>query len=279
MRIVFFGAGRYVVPTLEMLKDNYDLALVVTTELGEMQAVPFFCKLYKKDFITVSKASDLISNFQLEGSNADLGVVANFGVMIPQNILDLFPLGVLNIHPSLLPKYRGPTPGQTAILNNEKETGVTIMKVDKAMDHGPILAQEKTFILPTDTAESLYNKLFKQGSSMLGNILTKYEQGGVLLREQNHDEATFTQMLKREDGFINPQNPPQKEELERIARAYYPWPGAWTTAKLVPQGPDKVIKFLPEGKIQVEGGKEMPYKDFANGYPLGKQLLSDFHLL
>lgn len=277
MKVIFFGSSRYIIPVLEGLHTNFDLPLVITTEQGSMEPVPFFCKVHKIDFLSVRKSADLTSSFEIESLGADVGVVADFGIIIPKKILDMFPMGVLNIHPSLLPKYRGPTPVQNAILNSETETGVTIIKLDKYMDHGPVVAQVKEEIKSTDTAKSLYERLFRIGASLLQKTLSKFQDQKIVFIPQNHEHATFTQTLKRDDGFIDFKNFfSGKEFIDRIIRAYYPWPGVWTQVSLNYKEKEKIVKLLPDKKIQVEGGKEMSYKDFINGYPNADQSLMAF---
>ena len=242
-----------------------------------MDPIPFYCKTQKINYIQVSKSADLISNYDLETIMPELGVVADFGIIIPQQILRTFPMGIINIHPSLLPKYRGPSPVQNAILNGETKTGVTIIKLDKYMDHGPVMAQIEEEIRPGDTSQTLYERLFKIGAALLQKTLIRYERSQVLFVPQNHENATFTKILTRDDGYIEFKNFfSGREFFDRIVRAYYPWPGVWTRTNLSDKKNDpKIIKFLPENKIQVEGKVEMSYKDFINGYPdADKDLIS-----
>jgi methionyl-tRNA formyltransferase len=203
-------------------------------------------------------------------------VLASFGIIIPKEVLEMFSLGIINVHPSLLPQYRGPTPGQTAILNGDKVTGVSIMKLDEEIDHGPILVQEKTEIEPPDTSASLYKRLFEQGAKILGEALPKYITGKLKLKDQDHSKATFTDHLIRDSGFVDINKPPSKETLKRMIRAFYPWPGVWVKTKL--NGQEKIIKLLPEGKIKVEGKNVMSLRDFANGYPEGGLVLEKLSL-
>jgi len=278
MRVVFFGSSRYVVPVLETLYNNFDLPLVVTTEQGSMDPVLFYCKAKKIEYLTVRKSADLLSSYQISQAMASVGVVADFGLILPKQTLDSFPLGVLNIHPSLLPLYRGPSPVQSAILNGERQTGVSIIKLDKYMDHGPILGQIKEEVKTNDTSKSLYERLFKLGGELLAKVLIKYENSPANLIPQNHQEATFTKLLTREDGFIDfTQFFTGKDFFERMIRAYYPWPGVWTRVNLTEKKDDlKLLKFLPNKTVQVEGGREMQYKDFINGYPKANPTLIDF---
>lgn len=278
MKIVFFGSSRYVVPIVEMLHNNFDLALVVTTEQNSMDPIPFYCKAKKIPFISMRKAADLISSYEIESSMAQLAIVADFGIIIPPKVLGFFDMGVINIHPSLLPKYRGPTPAQNAILNGETETGVTIIKLDKYMDHGPVIAQVAEEIKPSDTAKSLYERLFKLSMPLLQKVVVNFENSKVRLVPQNHEHATFTKALTKEDGYIDFMNFfSSKDFFERMVRAYNPWPGAWTKINVTENEKDvRIVKFLPDKRIQVEGGREMDYKDFINGYSSANKKLLEF---
>lgn len=276
MKIVFFGSSRYVVPVVEMLHNFYSLPLVVTTEQGSQDPIPFFCKTKKINCIKVRKSADLISSYEIESVNAQLGVVADFGLIIPPSVINFFEFGIINIHPSILPKYRGPSPVQNAILNGDTKTGVSIILLDKYMDHGPILVQKEEEIKPDDTSKSLYTRLFKIGTKFLKDSIQKLETQKASPKEQDHESATFTKQLSRDDGFIDLKTISSKEFFDRIIRAYYPWPGVWTRLRLSYDGQAKVIKFLPFKKIQVEGGLEMGYIDFINGYPNADKNLIEF---
>lgn len=269
MKVIFLGSSRYVIPVLETIYNNFELTLVVTTEQSKIQAIPFFCTTKKIDCLSVLKPADLTVSYRIEKAAADLGVVADFGLIIPKKTLDIFPLGLINIHPSLLPKYRGPTPVQNAILNGDDETGVSIIKLDKYVDHGPIISQVTEKIMPDDTAKSLYERLFEKGASLLLETLTDYAASKISETPQDHSGATFTKPLTRDDGFIDFDNISfGRDFFERMVRAYYPWPGVWTKVSLSGKKEElRVVKFLPNNKIQAEGGREMSYVDFINGYP------------
>lgn len=272
MKIIFFGSSSYVLPIIEVLRKNFDLKLVITTEKNPTDAVPVFCQQKKIEFLSVSNLANQIINNKLSIINAKLAILADFGLIIPQSILNIFPMGIINVHPSLLPKYRGPTPVQTAILNGEKITGVSIIKLDEEIDHGPILAQEKEEILDTDTSEILYKRLFTKGANLLPKILTSYLNGSLIPTTQNHAKATLTKSLTRQSGYVEISDKEQEiSRIKRKIRAYHPWPGMWIMLRIANR--DVRIKFLPENKIQVEGKKPMNYKDFLNGYPAAKELL------
>jgi len=272
MNIVFFGSSKYVIPIIEVLRKNFDLKLIITTERNPTDSITYYSIKHKVPYLSTTSLS--ISNLKsyIINLKSPLAILASFGAIIPEEILNIFPKGIINIHPSLLPKYRGPTPVQTAILNGATTTGVTIIKLDEQVDHGPILAQRKEPILENDTAESLYERLFKLSASSIVSTIELYLKGKIELRKQNHAKATFTKRLSREDGHIDLQNPPAKEIFDRMIRAYDPWPGVWTKWKME-NGKWKIVKFLPEKKIQVEGKKPMSYKDFVNGYPEAKDLI------
>ena len=272
MKVIFFGSSRYVVPVLEFLNNMHTVLLVVTTEQGSLEPVKFYCHTKKINCISVRKAGDLVANYEIQRIKADMGIVADFGIIIPEQIINSFPKGMANIHPSILPKYRGPTPVQTAILNGDNITGVSIILLDKLMDHGPILAQKEEAIEPFDTAKTLYEKLFKQGALLLSQVLEKYEHNNITPKPQNETQATFTKFLTKEDGYINLTS----NDIDRKIKAYFPWPGAWTKVKLSSTSGEKIVKLLPNNKVQVEGGKEMEYKDFINGYLQADKLFLDY---
>jgi len=264
MKIVFFGASKYVIPLIEMLNSNFDLVLVVTTELNPNDTIPSFCKKNNIPCLSVKTIADSLE--EIKAKNAELGVLAYFGLLLPKELLNTFPKGILNIHPSILPKYRGATPVQTAILNGDSETGVTIIKLDEELDHGPILAQEKEKVLSNDTTATLHDKLFTKGTDMLKKLIPEHIEGKIKLQDQKHDEASFTERdLTRQHGYFDINNPPSKEKLDRMIRAYYPWPGVWSKMQIGDK--EKIVKFLPENKLQVEGKKPVSLKDFLNGYP------------
>ena len=275
MNVVFFGSSKFVIPILEVLRKNFDLKLVLTTEKNPIDVVPAYCIKNNVEYLSVSTLSDPTINHELLTINSEVAILADFGLIIPKEILNIFPMGIINIHPSLLPKYRGPTPVQTAILNGEKETGVSIMKLDEEVDHGPILGQEKEEILDTDTSETLYKRLFEKGANLLLKSLPNYLNGNLKPVPQNHKLVTFTNHLTRQDGYVDVSNEvtavTKKDMLERMIRAYFPWPGTWTKLRIANR--ELRIKFLPENKIQVEGKKPVSYKDFINGYPQTKQQL------
>ncbi len=267
MKTVFFGGSSYVIPIIEVLRKDFDLALVVVK--NEDDPLINYCKLNTIPFeinghLKYALESASKGDTKILNKDFDLGIVADYGVYIPDDVLTFYPKGILNIHPSLLPKYRGPTPVQTAILNGDTTTGVTIIKIDNKIDHGSILAQKEFEILKSETSQDLLKKLFQEGSILLKEVLPKYINGIVVPKIQDDSKATFTRIFVKDDGLINIDNILSFEKLEAMISAYFPWPGVWTKTS-IGRGNERIIKFLPNKKIQVEGKKEMSYKDFLNG--------------
>ncbi len=252
IKAVFFGSDQYGVKTLEVLKKSPDLEILKIVK-------------NKKDLEGLKKSS----------FRPDIGIVASFGVLIPSNIINWPKKGLLNLHPSLLPKYRGPTPIPTALLNGEKETGLTIIKVDEEIDHGPIISQFKEEIKGDDTSELLLNRLFTMGGKVLTTILPSYLEGKIELRQQDHSRSTYSQKLSKEDGKIDWHKP--TDYLERFIRAMSPWPGAWSKIEINNQSKRlKILKAHLKNKklvldmIQLEGKKPVTWKQFLEGYPQAK---------
>ena len=276
---IFFGSSIYTLPIIAFLQKQYDLKLVLTTEQKLTDAVPKYCKehdiLYES--VTSLKENTIIIQ-KLQIIHAEFAILAYFGAIIPQSIITLFPKGIINIHPSRLPQYRGTTPGQTAILLGDIRTAVSIMLLDKEIDHGPLLGQEVENILPTDTAPRLYKRLFDKGVTLLAKILPIYLSGELLPKAQDHNKATYTKVLTRESGFLNDKLPVAPGLLERMVRAYDPWPGVWTRVTRLKDTvlTGKIVKFLPNDMIQVEGKKPVSYRDFRNGYKHADLWLSKF---
>ena len=203
-----------------------------------------------------------------ESEEIDLIVVGFWGEIVRKEMLEKPKFGALNVHPSLLPKYRGPTPVLFTILNGDSEAGVTIIKMDEEVDHGPILAQQKFSIGEKKLTKSeLRQILWELGGDLLVETIPKWIRGEIQPQEQDHSKATYTKKLTREDGRIDWNRP--AEYRERQIRALTPWPGAFTIWK------GKRIKILKahieEGKLvidelQMEGKKPTTFHDFLLGH-------------
>jgi len=169
---------------------------------------------------------------------ADLFVVAAYGKIIPKSILEIPTYGTLNIHPSLLPRWRGASPIQSAILAGDEDTGVTIMLVDKQMDHGPIVAHETLHIGDRKyTYLELHDQLAQRGAKLLIEAIPPWVSGAITPTPQDDTKATYCAMLQKEDGRIDWKK--SAEEIERMARAYNPWPSTWTTWS----APDRIYRI------------------------------------
>lgn len=236
VRVVFYGTSLFSLPTLQALANDPTVNVVgVVTQpdrpagrQGKLTAPPIK-ELAQKLNIPVLQFEQVKSDeayTALNALNADIAVVASFGQIISQRVLDLYPRGVLNVHPSLLPTYRGAIPMTAAIRDGLTETGITIMCMDALMDHGPILLQANAAIEPTDTTETLSERLAVQGAELLLRALHGYLDETIQPVEQNHVAATFVKLLSREDGLLDLNKP--ASELERLIRAYTPWPGTYT---------------------------------------------------
>ena len=156
----------------------------------------------------------------------EAAVVAAYGKFLPKAVLDVFPKGALNLHPSLLPRWRGASPLPAAILAGDRETGVTVMLVDEGMDSGPVLAQEVEPIRGDDTGETLSDRLAARGASLTAATLDRWLAGEIDPAPQDESAATFTKRLTREDGRIDWRD--GAERIARQVRAYRPWPGSFT---------------------------------------------------
>lgn len=286
MRIVFFGTSSFAVPALDMLKKQSwaEIVAVVSTPskpVGRKQEIapsPVAAEA-KRLGLPVLAPEKLKSPEWLETFlklNPNLVVLASYGKIVPQSTLDIPKYGFINIHPSLLPKYRGASPIEGAILNGDKKTGVTIMKMDAGMDHGPILSQVEIPFSGTERASELEKILSRLGAELLIKTIPSYIHGEIVPQEQEHDKAIFTKLIKREDGFIDLKMPP--EEIYRRYRAYDPWPGIWVELRI--KNKELRIKLLDvelvNGKIKInrlqpEGKKPMAMEEFERGY--GKNIL------
>lgn len=162
----------------------------------------------------------------LAALSPELIVVAAYGLLLPPAVLDIPPLRCLNIHPSLLPRHRGPSPVAAAIMEGDEETGVTVMRLDEGMDTGPIVAQRRTRIGGDETGEALTARLFQMGADLLVDTLPTWSKGEIETRPQDEALATVTSRLSREDGQIDWSL--SAERTARQVRAYHPWPGAYT---------------------------------------------------
>ncbi|MBI3671231.1 methionyl-tRNA formyltransferase [Candidatus Azambacteria bacterium] len=232
--IIFMGTPDIAAEALEALVNSgFKPSLVITQKdkpVGRKQIItPSPVKLIAlKNNIEVwqpNTLKDKEAYEKIRSASPDIMIVVAYGKIIPKNIIDIPKFGILNIHASLLPKFRGASPAQYAILVGEKETGVSIMQIDEQLDHGPVVAQRSVKIAEDDTTESLLKKLSLAGASLLVETLPLYFKNSIKPQEQDHTQATFTKIIKKEDGEIKESATAQ--EIERMARAFHSWPGVY----------------------------------------------------
>ena len=266
-RIVFMGSPDFAVPALEALAASggvkprpYNVIGVVTQPdrpagrgrtlippAVKLAAQALGLPLIQPERLRTPEAME-----QLRAWAPDMIVVAAFGQILRAEVLDLPRYGCINIHASLLPRWRGAAPIQAAILAGDAETGVTIMKMDAGVDTGPLLSQRAILISPDDTARTLFKKLAEVGADLLLETLPGYLSGEVQPQPQDDSQATYAPMLKKEDGLLDFSHP--AEELARQVRAFDPWPGAyfeWKGARL------KVLRVRLSGEKSPGAGRRL----------------------
>jgi methionyl-tRNA formyltransferase len=249
MRIVFMGSPQAAVPVLELLVSNQHQVLAVYTppdrEAGRgRNPLP---PPVKEAALGLGLQVVQIANFkgpdpirQLAGFEAEAIVVAAFGALLPAEVLEICPFGCLNIHPSLLPRYRGAAPVAAAILAGDEFAGVSVMRLDAGLDSGPIFSQGQVSISSEDSAGGLTERLFQVGGRMLLEVLAELPQGKLRARSQGSDGVSYAPELKKEAGKIDWSLP--AVEIWRRVRAFQPWPGAYASweGKQI-----KVLEALP----------------------------------
>ena len=296
------GTPDFAVPVLDLLcQEDYEVALVVTQpdrpkgRGRKLVPPPVKVKALALNLEVLQPAtlkSDIFAD-QIKRLQPDFFVVIAFGHILPENILQLPKLGAINIHASLLPKYRGPAPIQWAVINAEPYTGVTTMFMDKGMDTGNILLMKKERILPDDTAGTLHDRMANAGAEILIQTLKDLTAQKLKPIPQDHRQATYAPLLKKQDGHINWQKP--AEELDAFIRGMTPWPGAFTfhnekrlkiikaapISESISEAPGTILTAFPDelrvatGKgvlsileIQGPSGKRLGIAAFLRGYRL-----------
>ncbi|MBI4212262.1 MAG: methionyl-tRNA formyltransferase [Deltaproteobacteria bacterium] len=301
MKIVFMGSAAFAVPSLlALLESNHDIVEVVTqpdkpagrgmqvhacpvAEIARERGIPLFqpAKI---------RSSDIIQHF--EKLHADLFVVVAYGKLLPQALLDLPPKGCINVHASLLPKYRGAAPINWAVINGEHVTGVTTMYLSPEMDEGDIIMSISTKVDECITAEDLYTELSSQGAELLLKTVEAIENDSAPRTPQNQEDASYAPILTRENGHLDWKLSAQ--ELYNRVRGLKPWPGAFTfidgkrltiheaapITTPVSAAPGTILStdgqlsvatgdgqlYLLE--VQLEGKKRMPTVDFLRGFKM-----------
>jgi len=237
MRIVFWGSSDFSLPSLERIAREGWIVGVVTNPdkpygrgMHDLHKTPvkLWAENHNVPCLQPEKLKEESFLESLRSLRADLFVVVSYGRILPPVILTMPPAGCINLHASLLPKYRGASPIQAAILHGEKETGNTIQYMSETLDAGDIILQSRLPIEPHDTYPSLAQKLSLDGAELLAQAIQKIQKGNAPRIPQDHSQATYAPLIKREDGYVDFASL-SADEIERRFRAYEPWPGIFTT--------------------------------------------------
>jgi methionyl-tRNA formyltransferase len=302
MRLIFMGTPEVAVPTLEaLIGHGYDVAAVFTQPdrpVGRHQTLtpPPVKQVAEQHGLKIYQPEKIKTDEVREAFRAlapDAVVVAAYGKILPAWLLEVPRLGCINVHFSLLPKYRGAAPVNWTIVRGETETGVTTMMMDPGLDTGPILLQQRCDIRPDETAPELAEKLSKIGAALLIETLEKLERGQITPQEQDHAQSTLAPILKREDGLIDWTW--AASDIRNRVRGFQPWPGAWTTldghrlhlwrARVISDAPpsdalsgtisqflkDAIVVMCGNGlalgieELQLEGKRRLTAREFLNG--------------
>ncbi len=299
-KIVFMGTPEFATPVLQALIQRHDVIGVVTQpdrpagrgnqlhespikKVAQSAGIPVFQpeKLRRKEAIA-----------ELQQWQPDVYIVAAFGQILPQAVLDIPPYGSINVHASLLPRWRGAAPLQAAIRAGDTQSGITIMKMDAGLDTGPMLSQRAITLAPDETGQSLHDKLSVIGGELLIETMPHYLSGELQPQPQPEEGVTYAPQIEKEEGHIDWTK--SAIDIERLVRAFTPWPGTFTSwdgklLKILKAQPPQSISasgevgqvvkhqgqiavitgdglFLPT-QVQLEGKKAMSIEDFLRGYP------------
>ncbi len=301
MRLVYLGTPRFAVPTLERIVEAGHQVVAVVTQpdrprgRGQQVAPPpvkeaallLGLPLYQPERVRRPEAVEF-----LRGLKAEAMVVVGYGQIIPQVVIDLAPLGIINVHASLLPKYRGAGPIQWAIVKGEARTGVTTMRIDAGLDTGDMLLKRETEIGQDENAIELGERLSVMGADLLVETLQGLAAGTIVPEKQDNAQATLAPLLKKEDGLIDWTRPAW--DIHNQVRGLQPWPGAHTTFRGQPlqiwktkllatssATPGELVSIKPLivscgssalelVEVQQQGRKRMSAADFANGQRLSE---------
>ncbi|MFA5164120.1 MAG: methionyl-tRNA formyltransferase [Candidatus Omnitrophota bacterium] len=301
MKIVFLGTSEFAVPSLKKLNSTYGITAVITKrdkpQGRRLVSAPSPVKAAAQELgLPVSSVEGLPADKAAEalsGYGADIFIVIAYGQILPAKILSLPNMGSVGLHASLLPKYRGPSPINWAIINGETETGVTVFRLNERMDAGEIVSQCQVEILPDDNTQTLSGKLAAAGAELLSGSVGDIASGKAVFTEQDAKEATVTGKLKKEEGRIDWSQP--AAAVHNRIRGLYGWPGAFSvlsgktlkiwssglpgTAEVKPSGPGRIAAIDKDGitvscgegsviiiELQAEGGRRMRASEYALGH-------------
>lgn len=300
-RVVFLGTPDFAVPFLDALTRSVYRPYLVITQPDEpvgrkkipqpspVKQAALSLQLPVHQPTTKRQLQDVLRQAQ-----PTVCILVAYGTIIPRATLSIPSFGFINAHPSLLPAYRGPSPVQQVLIDQQENTGISLMVLDEQMDHGPVLVQESVTILPDDTNVTLHQRLAARGAELLLEILPQYLGGILAPRQQDHGMATYTSIITRDNGLINWHLPARS--IYAVFRAYTPWPGVFTywrgkrlkitklsfTDEVINPGSVTGRVIVSErgllavrcgvgqvivGRLQLEGKNDMSAQDFARGYP------------
>ncbi len=305
LRIVFMGTPEFAVPSLDMLvMEGYEVVAVVTQpdkpkgRGNKMSAPPVKLYALEKDISVLQPLKVKTREFaaEIRELNPDLIVTVAYGKILPKEVLDIPPLGCINVHGSLLPRYRGAAPIQRAVINGEKTTGITTMYMDVGMDTGDMLLKREIDIDDEVTAGELHDRLAQIGAAVLKDTLKSLESGSLKRIRQPENEATYAAMIQKETGLIDWTS--SAREVHNLVRGTNPWPGAftsrngerlriWKTAIAdeaeVCESPGMVYKIDREGievccgkgrakllEVQLDSGKRISAAEYVRGYRINE---------
>lgn len=271
LKYIYFGTPEISKDVLDNLIKIYSKPIAIVTSIDTPSGrgmkittspVGMYADLEKINLLKPNKLIDIKEELTI--LNADIGVLFAYGKIIPQWLLDLFPYGIINVHPSLLPQYRGSNPLVYPLLNNDKTTGITIMEMDKDLDHGDIFIQQTFEIKEQTNRLDLEQYVVENSPILLKQVMDNLEQGTQSKINQDHNSATFTEKTKKEDGLIKLDDPDQTKYNKY--KAYINWPGIYFFDK-----DNKRIKIttahMEDGKFIIdkvipENSKEINYTDY-----------------
>jgi len=290
MKIVFMGTPEFAVPTLDALTKHHNVLVVITQpdrpagRGHKLQPSPVKSKAEELNIPVLQPTSLHINESKeiralLKSYDADIFVVAAYGLLLPKGILNMPRLGCINVHASLLPKYRGASPIHAALLNGDKETGITIMHMEAGIDTGDMIIKKSTEIGEDERFPSLHNRLAEIGGELILEAIDLLEKGVAPREKQDNNLSSYASMIKKQDGLID-WNRTTAEIINKV-RAFDPWPGVFTdyqgqmikiwsleatspdnTLGLVIKTGDGAVKIT---EVQPIGGKRMPTLDYLRG--------------
>ncbi len=281
LRVLFFGTPEFAVPSLQQCIQHFNVVGCVTqpdkpagrnrsVQHSVIKTVALENNIPVHQPTSIRERTSVGKDFLelCESLHIDIAVVVAYGKIIPPELLKIPTHGFVNVHASLLPKHRGASPIQSAILQGDSSTGVTIMLLDEGMDTGPILSQKKVTISPADTSSTVHDSLKDIGADLLIPTMQQYISGEIEPRPQDDAAATETEIIKKTDGEICWTDSP--EVIDRQIRAYTPWPGAYTfcnNKRIIILSAHLEEDAIIIDTVQPENKKPMSYTDFIHGYP------------